>query len=298
MRISKLFVVIFLSLSIDGICQTESQLLTTAYSKDSAKLFESVLDRWYQTNQQDSLPSPQTNDTILDAYQVFKDFFKPENFDTIAGTALSKKNYENHSYILVQNSIEICFTNRVYYSQYEADSIGLDYSKRQLMKTSPPQSEYEFMTKNYGRMPIDMIRSNAKFKIAEMNPVKHRATINDFRPDIRLPDKKVIYLNGHIDTMTNEFLGNRYMPGGVRVFALSTQSDNTKRKKALEQYMKIWYGKKNDNWQLISYPYVQSITFDKNRSYALLKIKFPYLDGNALMKRESQGWKVIQFEHR
>jgi hypothetical protein len=297
MNLKKLCALLFPFLSLSGFCQTEIQLLNTAYAKDSAQLFTSVLNQWHQSAQNKAVGSSPVNDTILDAYSVFQYFFRPENFDTIAGTVLSKQHYQDHLYLPVQNSIDICFTNRLYYSQAETDSIGLNYSKTQILNLPQHPSDYDFMMKNYGYMPKDLIRDMGINKISASNPVKLWMSISDFRPQISPADKKVIYLSSHIDTVINAFLGNKYVAGYKRVFTLSAQAENTKRKKALEQYLKLWYGKTDGGWQLISYPYVQSLTFDKDRSYVSLNIRLPYLTGTVMMKRDASGWKIIKFTH-
>ena len=294
----KVLLFILLSYSLSGWSQSGENPHDRIQPVPEANVYTKLLDACAKMSSVTNGLKLPPGDTVLEAYDVFENFYNPMVFDTISGTALSIAYYESHPYLLIQNSLEVYFVDRLYYSQQEIDSIGLAYSQKDKINSADSKkskTEYEFMMDNYGRMPLDLIRYNGQSEIDRKNkPVAFR-TIEHFSPSLKLTGKKTITLTTETDSCLNELLGNKYANKNSRLFPLSSDTSNLMRKRTLDGYVKIWYSKKETLWQLVSYPYVRSLTFDKNMQYARLAVKLPYLEATVFMRKLNGKWIVISF---
>ena len=291
MKISSIIIALLISINIYG--QSDKDLLQLALKRDSGQLFVQILNGWSNKTQPPIESTQYQNDTLREVYNIFESFFIPANFDTIDGTSLSQLNYRNHNYILVQNAIKIYFADQVYYTDEERDSLGVEYSIKTRMQTKLHESEYDFFRRQYGKMPLELIRYNGETKITQLDNSKLINTISDFRPRIECRDKKAIYLTEDINKVINAYLGNKYVQNDSKSFTLSTNKENVMRKKTLDQFVKFWYGQTGAYWHLVTYPLVESVTFDKNMSFARLKIRLPYLGAIMILKKEDDKWRVV-----
>lgn len=280
---------VFLNLN-STYAQPDNALLEDAYKADSIGLYYKFLDQ-YASNTE--FITQYDNDTVRETYKVFEALYKPVYFYIIKGSCLSPDYFKSYKFLIVQNSIGIYFTKRIYYSVAEIDSLGLVHTKNVLMDTKPKISEYDFLMKHFGSVPLAIIRRNAKSLIEMLNPITKVDTISDFKPHLQLVDKKVIYLTTKFDSAINFFLKNKYVFTGERLFNLSSDKESTARKKSLDRIVKVWYGKSGNYWQLIPYPLIYQLVFDSKMVYAKLKVKLSYGGADVVMQKVDGVWQVL-----
>ena len=247
--------------------QPDIKMLEKAYKEKSATKLKDFFVGWSQ----DVPPITDTellelNDTIQQTYKAFISFYKPHRLDSIGGSEWGNDIYKKADFVIVQNAIEIYFTDKVYYSAQETEKYIFNFFG--------PDS-----------------RENAGDRILT-------DSITDFRPAVRCDKKTPLFLTEKYDKIINSFLGNNYLPlgtGGIMNPARS-KGQSAKRKKFLENYVKIFHGHWGGYWQLYSYPEVYSITFDNDMKYARIDFRLVYEGGEALLKNEEGVWTLISSE--
>ena len=232
------------------------------------------------------------NDTLAEVYHVFETFFRPENFIEIAGSALSKSSFDAHSYILVQNSIGIYTTPRIYYLRQEIDSIGLAYTKSMKIAGEPM---YDHFKKQGGGALNSIIASSGK-SIAKESLTKrlYADTIKAFFPNLQHLNRKVIYHTPQFDTIANSLLGNKYVKGRTRTFELLVT--NASNKKDFDKVVQVWYKRAGDYWQLTPHPVISAITFDGNIEHVWFKVSLSYRGAEVVMKKTDGQWAIVSIE--
>ena len=101
-----------------------------------------------------------------------------------------------------------------------------------------------------------------------------------------------VYLNSLYYTGLTKFLGSIIKKNKERLnytYYLS-EKEVKKRQLFLEQNIKVWEGHWGAYWQLLTYPEVNSIIFDKEMEYAKVFFRIVYEGGEALLKKENGKW--------
>lgn len=294
LRFFLLFAIFFIAVKF-SFGQNELELLEQGYTLDSADLYRQFLNESIDRSNQ-TLQAGRLNDTVLMVQKVLTAFLSPENFDTIEGTALSPMNYTTHTHVLVQNSLGIYFTNRLYYTQWEIDSIGLAQSKLIMMDTKPPISLYESIVRNNQIFPHQLLWHIAEDEIKKANRVVKKDSIVNANWRLERIDKKIVSLSPSVDSALIAFLKHKYVAAGRSLITLSLEKESSKRKKAINEVVNFWYCKRGKYWQLVSYPYIDQLIFDRKMKYALLKIKLSYGSANVMLRNNKDEWKVIAFK--
>jgi len=113
-------------------------------------------------------------------------------------------------------------------------------------------------------------------------PKKYDSVI-DFRPRVLFAYPQTVVLTGGYRDLLNRFLGNQQLPFAARNIMAPARSrgESVKRKQFLEQDIKLWYGHWGGYWQLLSYPAIGSITFDRTFQHALINYELVYEGGYA-----------------
>lgn len=277
-----------------GQSQTASQLLKKAYKKQSTELLKQFFQNWNQEVQPISeIELSKLNDTIQQAYSIFTGFYKPQSIDSLGGSEWGNYIYRDVDYLIVQNFIEIYFTDKIYYSEKEID----DYIVENINKNIKEDSTRQKMLKRIdGKLHIYVLENfGPNQSIFYTNTDILTDSIMNFRPTIECNGKHPLYLNSYYNDILNAFLGNKHFSlgiGGIMNPARS-KGQSEMRKKFLENNIKIWYGHWGGYWQFYSYPKAFSITFDKEMKYARVCYRMVYEGGEAILKKDNEKWKLI-----
>lgn len=286
---NRLLLLPILFLTAIAYAQPEGKLLEEAYKRKSKESLKGFFQKWNQEIvpvSNDELLK--MGDTIKETYKVFKGFYKPQAIDSLGGSEWGNDIYKDVSYLLVQNSIKIYFCDKVFFSQHDSDEVITDYINKHVKDTSEKR---KLLTCNNGR------RSQIAFEYF-FHPQYDDTLVDsimNFRPQINCNNKTPVYLTPKFDSILNAFLGNENLPlgtGGIMNPARST-GESAKRKKFLENYIKIWYGHWGGYWQLNSYPKAFSVIFDRKMEYARVDFRMVYEGGEAILKNKNGYWTLI-----
>ena len=274
--------------------QTQGQLLEKANKKNSKDLLKSFFENWHSeipTISNNELL--QLNDTIKQAYRAFSTFYNPLDIDSIGGSEWGNKIYENVDYLLLQNKLYIYSQEKIFYTDIEIEQFVIDKINYRVKEDSTKQ---KLLKRENGKLSDIVIRRFGPYEdIFSDNETKTKIdSILNFRPQISCNKTPLYLTKNYIETL-NAFLGNSHYKlgmGGIMNPAKS-KGQSEKRKKFLENYIKIWYGHWGGYWQLNSYPTCTSITFDRNLEYAKIQYRMIYEGGEAVLKNENGNWKLI-----
>jgi hypothetical protein len=278
-----------------GYAQTAEQLLEKAYKERSKEKLTNFFLQWNKEIPPIDLADlKQLNSYQREAYNAFIAFYKPHKLDSLGKSEWGNDIYKQANVLLVQNQIKI-LTQKVFYSDAEIDSIITRSVNRNEKQDSTRQ---RILRRVDGKLNQE-IRNEYGFKnsFSFQNPDIETTvdSIMDFRPNIKVPGKLCVYLTTEHDKTLKAFLGDKHLPlgsGGIMNPARS-KGASEKRKKFLENHIKIWYGHWGGYWQLKSYPVASSIIFDKDMQYARVNFRLVYEGGQAILKKIDGKWTLI-----
>ena len=136
-----------------GFSQNEGRLLEDAYKKNSTLKLKTFFDSW-----QKDVPTisdnelVKLNDTLQNAYKVFKAFYNPLDIDKMGGSEWKNDIYKKAYYLIVQNKIKIYLTgDKIYYSDQEIDDYVVAKINSEVKNDSLKQS---LLKRINGKFPI------------------------------------------------------------------------------------------------------------------------------------------------
>lgn len=265
--------------------QSQRKLLEKAYEEKSNKLLKQFFQNWNLEIQ----PPRETefsklNDTIRQTYNVFTVFYSPDSLERLGSSEWGNDIYKNADYLIIQESIKIYFSDKVYHTDQEIQEYLLKNRKKNVEDSSKQIISQE---------DIDKLRFN-EFFIYQTERVLEDS-ITDFRPIINCKNKLPLYMTSKYSKLINRFLGQEHTPLGEDgiMNPARSEGESEARKEFLEKYIKIWYGHWGGYWQLYSYPEAYSITFDKDMTFAMIHFRMVYEGGIAFLKNNNGQWSLI-----
>jgi hypothetical protein len=257
-----------------------------AFSKNSKKQLLSFFVNWHKelpTFSDSAISS--LSDTQKQAYKIFTAFYKPHRLDSLVGGEWDYATYDKKQFLLVQNDLQIQIIDKFDYSEKEINDFAEEHVKREVKNDSLREAYLKRNSEGYLQTFVLRLYSPERYtRISD--------SIHDFRPLIRAGGKTPLYLSEKYMGMLNDFLasGNNYYMIPTVANLAPPDAETKKRIDFLEHYIKIWYGHWAGDWQLVSYPYVYSIVFDKELKNARVNFRMVYERGQAIMKYENGKW--------
>lgn len=284
---------IFISMTMQiAVGQTQYDLIENAYKKKSIQMLTQFFDNW--SNEISPNNSEIKNDTIKEAYNVFKGFYHPTQLSTLGGSEWGNSLYMNSKYFLVQTKLNhILFVDKLFYTDKEKDSITVSFYTN-LFKNDTVRLKNELKRDANGNL-MPYVYENWDIGFNDMKILKAVDSIEKFYPTIDYKDIKAVYLIPKYQDLMDNFLGNSYNKlgkGGIMNPARS-KGASKKRKAFIDNLITTFYGHWGGYWQLNTYPYINSITFDKYMKYAKVDFRLVYEGGEALLKKEGEKWILI-----
>ncbi len=279
-------IVLFLLCSFFSQSYSQFKLLEEAYKKKS----EDQLNEFFASWQKEIPPvSNEEFDSLSDiekeVYNAFCAFYNPIDLQTIGRSEWGDSIYRDVNYLIIQNSLYYRVQDKVFFTAEEKVAIY----KKSLAKDGQ---------KGIDSLKIQNIPSFGEEWVLEElvgNDWILSDTISDFRPPISLSNRNIVYLNSLYYTGLTKFLGSIIKKNKERLnytYYLS-EKEVKKRQLFLEQNIKVWEGHWGAYWQLLTYPEVNSIIFDKEMEYAKVFFRIVYEGGEALLKKENGKWRLI-----
>ncbi len=275
--------------------QNAETILMKSYEQNSKKELKIFFDTWnkkHQTITENELLKK--NDTIKNVYNSFTIFYNPLQIKKLGGSEWGNNIYKKSKYLIVQNKIFICFSNKIYYTEKEIDEYAVKYINR-IIKDKEKRDK--FLERKDGKLSDYVLDNFSPYKDynIKQNEIITDSIIN-FNPKINCKNKVPVYLTADYDKMLNIFLGNDEIPFGNEniIQPAKSKDESEKRKSFLENFIKIYKGHWGGYWQLYSYPIVSRIVFDKKMEYARIDFRMIYQGGEAILKNENGEWKLIE----
>lgn len=275
--------------------QTGTRLLKKAYRKNSTELLNQFFAQWQQATPTITDAELATyNDTVQEAYKVFKAFYKPNQLDSIGGSEWGNDVYKDAKYLIVQNGMRINFTDTIkYYSKAYLDSITY---QRALHLYKNDTSKIKRWFNERWTVFDGFVKYDTDYSWAYLKNTLPVDTILNFRPQINCGNKIPLYHNPQFTSYIYSFLKNSYYP--LSSFGISNaaqaKGESAKKKEFLENFIKIFYGHWGGYWQLESYPVAYNVTFDKNMKSAVITYRMIYEGGSTILKKIDGHWKLVE----
>lgn len=281
-------------LIINGYAQSQSDLLEKAYKKKSVEMLTRFFDNWADEIKPNE--NAIVNDTILEAYRVFKEFYHPTKLSLLGGSEWGDSIYKNSRYFITQAQLKKIFFVDKIYSEDEADSVAIAKIKEIHKNDSLLQSRLIERRQN-GHLSYLTLESYgpASEYFKEKTPSLVDSII-EFYPHIDNNHQKVVYLTKDYLQLLNNFLGNSHseLGKGSIMNPAYSKGESKKRKDFLDKLVTIFYGHWGGYWQLYTYPVAYSITFDRSMKYAKVDYQIVYEGGEAVLEKKDNHWKIIR----
>lgn len=156
-------------------------------------------------------------------------------------------------------------------------------------------NELGFWQKDYSSSQIYyVIQNTIKFCIAD-SPID---TIVNFRPPVILPKSSILYTSKIHNEVYNEFLKQLGEKAAVdlnkEVNPNAPLTDNDKKIELIEKYFPISLNSNLSNWNILSFPYINLITFNKDINKAKVNFVVGSQGGVAEFKKKNEKWIIIE----
>jgi hypothetical protein len=222
------------------------------------------------------------NDTLKSVYGLFEEFYNPLDLKKIGGSEWGNDIYKNVDFLLLQDQIRFGFV----------DTLDLELMLQKMYNDAA----------SYNNITVDSA-INASHEPGNEHwttiygwprPKKYDSVI-DFRPGVAFTHPQTVVLTDAYRELLNRFLGNKHVPFAAHNIMAPARSEgeSEKRKQFLEQDIKIWYGHWGGYWQLLSYPAIGSITFDRTFEHALIDYELVYEGGYAYFTKKAGVWTLV-----
>lgn len=121
-------------------------------------------------------------------------------------------------------------------------------------------------------------------------------TLEDFRPQLQLPNVKCLPLTNKYDELLNRYLGDKHykLGKGSIMSPARSKGESEKRMKFLSSFIKVWYGHWGGYWQLHSYPFASRMLFDKSFTNAVVYFRMVYEGGYAYFRKINGEWSLVE----
>lgn len=277
--------------------QTPAQLLETAYKHKSKEELKAFFLRWNR----DIPPVTEAelagwNDTIRQAYRVFAAFYMPHRLDRLGGSEWGNDLYRDVDFLIVQNDLCIYQVDKILYTDQELQA----YIADRINRSSYPESEKRERLKLNAEGKFFSLRLDPFLPFERLGYPKEEYrrvdSLAGFRPAIRCDGKIPVYLTPEYEEILNDFLDNQRVPFSRGVFMSPARQERLvkKRKEFLENSVLIFHGHWGGYWQLHSYPRITALFFNRDLTEAKVFFRMVYQGGEALLKREGDGWTLIR----
>ena len=122
-----------------------------------------------------------------------------------------------------------------------------------------------------------------------------RDSIGDFRPELHLDGKTILYLKPEYHQAIYAFLGVEYVPlgtGGI-MNPSSPTGESRKRLEFLWKYLYIIPGHWGGYYHIVTHPEMYLVTFNTNADKARAYFRVGYMFGEAEFERINNNWEMM-----
>jgi len=251
--------------------QRQDSLLMKAYQTKSNASLSKFFNQWaHETPSLSAAEWEKLNDTLQNVYVLYEKFYNPLDLKKVSGSEWGNDIYKKAHFLLLQDRIRFGFV----------DTLDRDIL---LQKVYVETASYLHVTMDSVIKASKEPGNQSWTTILGWPKPKKYDSVIDFRPRVLFAYPQTVVLTGGYRDLLNRFLGNQQLPFAARNIMAPARSrgESVKRKQFLEQDIKLWYGHWGGYWQLLSYPAIGSITFDRTFQHALINYELVYEGGYA-----------------
>lgn len=270
----------------------QKELLDRAYWEKSVEKLQQFFENWA-----DEIPQNEaevTNDTIAEAYRVFKAFYHPMQLDVITGSDFAAKDtalFMNKPYFIVQGSLrEVRVVDEIPYTRAERDSF-LMHRVREYKLEHPWVNLEEVLRDTLEYSPRYEYPSFPPF---EYVPSRRIDSAIRFCPNVRFDGKKVVYLTPEYRVLLDDFMD---------------KPDNSRDPNKLRELMPDYHGKLRSeflswmalvrrhnmlSWDYQTGPWVYGIILDAQLQRAVVLYYYRFGGYQATLLKEQGEWRVAK----
>ena len=294
-KVCLLFVLLFFCMAIQGQDQSQAKLLKKAYKQHSTSLLNQFFDNW--SNAVPSNEDEAKSKWVAEAHKVFAAFYQPLQLEKIGCRSEDQDLYKNSPYFIVQDTLnEIRMTDVIPITPdeletYYTNRINQIYSKDSIRKE---QLNMLRMFKERGELSLDFDFDYYGFSERKSPTTKVDSAIS-FRPPVKFPNKKIVYLTTGYRRLLDNFLGNKHVGLGQESIMQVAYSKGESRKRMdfINRAAKIFYGHWGGYWQYETYPKATSIVFDSQMQRAIVYFRFVYQGGEVILEKQNGEWTIV-----
>ncbi|MBR5083405.1 MAG: hypothetical protein IKX33_02305 [Prevotella sp.] len=294
-KVCLLCVLLLLCTAIQGQDRSQVKLLKKAYKQHSTPLLYQFFDNW--SNAITSNENEAKSKWVAEAHKVFAAFYQPLQLDKIGCRSEKQDLYKNSPYFIVQDTLQAIYMADVIpitpdeLEAYYTNRINQIYSKDSIRKE---QLNMLRKFKERGELSLDFDFDYYGFSGGKSPTTKVDSAIS-FRPPVKFPNKKIVYLTSEYARLLYNFLGNRHVGLGQESIMQVAYSKGESRKRMdfINNAAKIFYGHWGGYWQYETYPKATSIVFDSQMQRAVVYFRFVYEGGEVTLEKQNGEWTIV-----
>lgn len=291
------FLLITIALTVPFSCcwaqrEGQKELLDRAYWEKSVEKLQQFFENWA-----DEIPQNEaevTNDTIAEAYRVFKAFYHPMQLDVITGSdfvAMDTALFMNKPYFIVQGSLrEVRVADEIPYTRAERDSF-LMHRAREYKLEHPWVNLEEVLRDTFEYGPRYEYPSFPPF---EYVPSRRIDSAIRFCPDVRFDGKKVVYLTPEYRVLLDDFMDkpdNSRDPNKLRELM---PDYNGKLRSEFLSWMALVRRRNMLSWDYQTGPWVYGIILDAQLQRAVVLYYYRFGGYQTTLLKELGEWRVAK----
>ena len=285
-KVCLLCVLLLLCTAIQGQDRSQMKLLKKAYKQHSTSLLNQFFDNW--SNAITSNENEAKNKWVAEAHKVFAAFYQPLQLDKIGCRSEEQDLYKNSPYFIVQGTLnaiymadvipitpdelEAYYTNRIN-QIYLDDSIRkkeLGYLQREKERGYLlPKFDFEHHFYSWKEIPTTKVDSAISF-----------------RPPVKFPNKKIVYLTSEYARLLDNFLGSLGQEGVMQV--AYSKDESRKRLDFIKSAAKIIYIQYYE-----TYPKASTIVIDSKMQHAVVSFRFVDEGGIVMLEKQNGEWTIV-----
>jgi hypothetical protein len=263
----------------------EEKLLKYSFKNNDVDSLDMFFTKWEKEFQPISQKQFENlSDTLKDVYEIFSDFYTPQDLRRIGGSEWGDSLYFGVDFMIVQNRIDFSIVETL-----DKKKIILTY----LNNNVKDSSIYENYPETFLKDTTDYSLGFTYFSSIEY---LHEDSIMDFRPIVNIDSIGVLFYKPEYTRTIARFLKNKHHKlgfGGIMNPARAKGKSKT-RLDWINTKVKIFQGHWGGYWQMTTYPSVNQILIDKERETALVYFRMVYEGGEALYKKIDNKWALIE----
>lgn len=231
--------------------------LETAYARKSPQAIEAFLENWHRKYPANETSIGYLNDTLRTVYKLFGALFKPD----LTCRPTGRHSDTLYRYAVVGPRIVFHVIADTVFDRFYSCGNKLGY--------------YDYDKPIRGR---------------------HYSVVENFRPQIRIPGLKSLYLTDDYKNILDVFLGNvnRKSTAGNITPPVRSEEERRERWLFLQNYLYVFHGHWGGYWRYDMPPSVNFIILNESLDKAIVELCYNYSGNGLLLHKEASEWQQIQ----